>query len=142
MELIIPEDFSEKVASADTTHPQQAHFELIGNQSANSIATTMGTSAFRVITSKVNYAIGQDYYVTIFDTIDDSAASIKGAADGSATLADGLVDAQDGSQRITDNLLTAGTGADELAAGLVSAAQGSQKLASGVRRRYWCSYAG
>lgn len=133
MELVIPEDFSENVASASTDNPKQADFELIGNQSANSIATTMGTSAFRVITSKVNYAIGQDYYVTIFDTIDDSAASIKVAADGSAELADGLVTAEDGSQKITDNLLTAGTGADELAAGLVSAVSGSQTLTNGIQ---------
>ncbi|ERI04035.1 YhgE/Pip domain-containing protein [Atopobium sp. oral taxon 810] len=132
MELIIPEDFSEKVSSAETDKPQQASFKLIGNQSANSIATTMGTSAFRVITSKVNYAIGQDYYVQIFDTIDDSTAEIKVAADGSAELSDGLASATDGSKKIADNLLVAGTGADELAAGIVRATDGSKQLKDGL----------
>lgn len=132
MKLVIPEDFSRDVASADTDNPQRTELVLVGNESANSIATTMGTSAFRVITSKVNYAIGQDYYVEVFDAIGESAGQVKVAADGAMELADGLGEAQEGSQQITDGLGQAATGTGELENGLGTAQAGSAAISQNL----------
>lgn len=132
MKLIIPSDFSKSIASADSDTPAATKLEMVGNQSNNFLATTLGASVFRVVTSKVNYAIGDDYYVKIFDKIGDSGEDIKTAADGASTLTSGLSDAQDGSQTITDNLVTAQDGSQTLTDGLVTAADGSNTISTNL----------
>ncbi|MCH3943398.1 MAG: YhgE/Pip domain-containing protein [Atopobiaceae bacterium] len=132
MKLVIPSDFSSNIASADSSNPKQASFQMVGNQSDNFLATTLGASVFRVVTSRVNNTIGDNYYVQIFDKIGDSGQDIKTAADGASTLTSGLSDAQAGSQTITDNLGTATDGSQTLTDGLVDAADGSNTISTNM----------
>ncbi|MBE6479269.1 MAG: YhgE/Pip domain-containing protein [Olsenella sp.] len=128
----IPEDFSAKVASADGDDPEQAHLVLVCNDANNYLSSILGASVMRQVTAETNYAIGDNYFVEIFDTIDETGGSLGEAADGSRELADGLVDAHDGSAQITDGLSTARTGAGQLADGLGTAADGSGQLEDGL----------
>ncbi|MBR3235656.1 MAG: YhgE/Pip domain-containing protein [Atopobiaceae bacterium] len=130
--VIIPKDFSEKIASADSDNPQKAHLELVCNDANNYLSSILGASVMRVVTSETNYAIGKNYYVQIFDQIGDTGAQLQEAADGAGTLADGLVDAHDGSQKITDGLATAHNGSSTLQEGLTSAHDGSATITSGL----------
>ncbi len=130
--VIIPADFSEKVASADSDDPEQAHLELVCNDANNYLSSILGASVMRVVTSKTNAAIGDNYYVQIFDSIEETGDALQTAADGSAQLADGLADAHDGSQKITDNLGTAHDGSATLASGLKDAHEGSATITDGL----------
>ena len=130
--VIIPADFSENVASADTDNPEKAHLELVCNDANNYLSSILGASVMRVVTSETNYAIGENYYVQIFDSIDETGDSLQKAADGAGELADGLVDAHDGSKKITDNLQTAHDGSEKLESGLVDAHDGSAQITDGL----------
>ena len=130
--ILIPEDFSEKVASADGSDPQQARLVLVANEANNYLSSILGASVMRQVTAEANYAIGENYFVEIFDTIDETGDSLGEAADGSRELADGLADAHDGSAQITDGLATARNGAGDLTSGLGDARDGSAQITSGL----------
>ena len=130
--VVIPRDFSEKVASAESDHPQQAHLDLRVNDANNYLSSILGASVMRVVTSETNYAIGENYFVQIFDSIDETGSSLQEAADGATKLSDGLVDAHDGSQAITDGLADAKDGSVQLADGLTSAQDGSRQITDGL----------
>ena len=130
--ILIPEDFSEKVASAQGDNPEQARLVLVCNDANNYLSSILGASVMRQVTAEANYAIGENYFVEIFDTIDETGDSLGEAADGSRELADGLADAHDGSAQITDGLATARNGACDLTSGLGDARDGSAQITSGL----------
>lgn len=130
--IVIPSDFSEKVASADGDAPQQARLVLVANEANNYLSSILGASVMRQVTAETNYAIGDNYYVEIFDKIEDTGDSIKVAADGATELADGLGDATDGAGTIADKLGEAKDGSATLAEGLQDAASGSGKVTDGL----------
>lgn len=130
--ILIPEDFSEKVASAQGDNPEQARLVLVCNDANNYLSSILGASVMRQVTAEANYAIGENYFVEIFDTIDETGDSLGEAADGSRELADGLADAHDGSAQITDGLATARNGAGDLTSGLGDARDGSAQITSGL----------
>ena len=131
--VIIPADFSEKIASADTSAPQKAHLELVVNDANNYLSSILGASVMRVVTSETNYSVGENYYVQIFDKIASTGDDLQKAADGAAELADGMADAHDGSQKITDGLVTARDGSKELAQGMGDAHSGSATSPDGLK---------
>lgn len=130
--VTIPADFSQKIASADGDNPQQARLVLRTNDANNYLSSILGASVMRVVTAETNYAIGNNYYVQIFDSIDETGDSLKEASDGAGKLASGIGDAHDGSQKITDGLGAAQSGSVALAGGLVDARDGSRTIASGL----------
>ncbi len=132
--VVVPEDFSADIASADSDAPQQAHLELIVNDANNYLSSILGASVMRVVTSETNYAIGENYYLQIFDSIDETGASLQTAADGAAELRDGVADARDGSQRLADGIATAGNGAGALESGISDARSGAGQLLAGTQQ--------
>ena len=132
MVLIIPEDFSESIASASSSSPVQANLKAYFNPSTNLIATTVGQSMVTSLRSKLTTSIQEQYYATIFTSIEEISDSVKTASDGATELADGISDAADGSATITENLGTLKDGSEELTEGISTLSEGSNSLTSGL----------
>ena len=92
--ILIPEDFSEKVASAQGDNPEQARLVLVCNDANNYLSSILGASVMRQVTAEANYAIGENYFVEIFDTIDETGSSLQEAADALPALCVRLQDSK------------------------------------------------
>ena len=160
LKVVIPKDFSKDIASAEENDPTQAKLVFVANESTNYLSSILGKSVFREVTAQTNYAVGDNYYVQLFDKVDQSGRDIKRAADGafdledglgqvsegadqlsngakkaqkgSTTLSDGISSAADGSQTITNKLQSAKQGSDKLSDGLDNARSGSSTLTGGL----------
>ena len=51
---------------------------------------------------QTNYAVGDNYYVQLFDKVDQSGRDIKRAADGAFDLEDGLGQISEGADRLSN----------------------------------------
>lgn len=132
MELVIPENFSESIASADSKNPQKAELQVHFNPSTNLIAQTVGSSMVTKIRAELNEKVQKSYFDNIFISLSDAADDLQEAVDGSAELSDGLESAQDGSNTITLNLGKLADGAGELADGLSDLSSGVTDLKGGA----------
>ena len=130
--IVIPADFSEKVASAQGDNPEQARLVLECNDANNYLSSILGASVMRQVTAEANYAIGDGYCIEVFQTIKDTGESLGDAADGAGELASGLTDAESGSATITRGLGDALTGAEQLTSGMRAARDGSAQLTDGL----------
>ncbi len=106
MEVIIPKDFSENIASADSNSPKNAELQVYLNPSTNLIATTVGQSMVTKIKAELNSEIEEEYFDNIFLKIDDAADSLQDAVDGSDQLADGTKELSDGITKVGDGVET------------------------------------
>lgn len=132
MELVIPENFSANVASADSDDPQPAVLQAYFNPSTNLIAQTVGQSMVTKIKAELNTKIQEEYFDTIFVSISDAASTLQTAVDGSQELSDGLVDAVDGSGELADGIDDAHSGSAKITSGLEQLEEGSSKLTDGL----------
>ena len=139
MELVIPENFSAAIASAENANPENAELQVYFNPSTNLIAQTVGSSMVTKIKAELNQKVGKTYYENIFVSISDASDTLKTAVNGSHDLADGLGDAYDGSNTITtslgtlyDGTVTLQDGMDELSDGATTLAEGTDTLVTGL----------
>lgn len=132
MELVIPENFSESIASADSKNPEKAELQVHFNPSTNLIAQTVGQSMVTKIKAELNEKVQQSYFENIFVSLSNAADDLGTAVDGSADLAEGLATAKDGSQVITYNLGKLASGASDLEKGLGDLSEGAASLDSGA----------
>ncbi len=132
MELIIPEDFSQGIADADSDDPQQVELQAYFNPSTNLIAQTVGSSMVTKIKAELNSKIEKEYFDQIFVSIQEAADDLGEAVDGSKDLSKGLKKLQDGSDTLTDGIQTAQDGTDTLANGASQLESGSSTLTDGL----------
>ncbi len=131
MELVIPENFSQTIADADSDDPQQAELNAYFNPSTNLIAQTVGSSMVTKIKAELQEKISNEYFDTIFVSLSDASEDLLDAVDGTKELKDGLNDAKDGSEELEDGLNTLHDGSATLTDGLESAQDGADSLADG-----------
>lgn len=132
MELVIPENFTAAIASADSDDPQSAVLQAYFNPSTNLIAQTVGQSMVTKIKAMLNTKIQEEYFDTIFLSISDAASTLQTAVDGSHELADGLASAVDGNAELTDGITSAHDGSAEITSGLEQLEDGSSTLTDGI----------
>ncbi len=132
LKVVIPQDFSQNIASADGSEPTQAKLVFVANEANNYLSSILGKSVFREVTAQTNYAVGDNYYVQIFDKINASGRDIRRAADGAFDLEDGLGQISDGAATLAQGAGTARDGASALAAGVGSAQAGSQRITTNL----------
>lgn len=141
MSCTIPADFSESVASVETSAPVKAQLKIEYNQSENMLASQIGETIWKEVRTRVSDTISSEYWTTVLNRVSDSGKGIRTAANGAGTLKSGLVTANDGSQTITTNLGTLKDGATTLESGLGTLSggtftlkQGTQSLVSGANQ--------
>lgn len=130
----LPKDFSEQIASADTSDPEKASIVVNYDESANMLASQIGENAWKQLVTKVNQSVVEEYFGTVFDKITDAGDDLQEAVDGALELYDGLADAEEGSGKITTNLYKLVDGSDELKSGLQKLSDGTSTLAAGANK--------
>lgn len=106
MEIIIPQNFSKNIASADSTSPKNAELQVYLNPSTNLIATTVGQSMVTKIKAELNNEIEKEYLDNIFIKIEDASDSLKDAVNGSSQLAKGTKQLSNGISQVGDGVKT------------------------------------
>ena len=132
LKVVIPPDFSQDIASADGSEPTQAKLVFVANEANNYLSSILGKSVFREVTAQTNYAVGDNYYVQIFDRVNASGRDIRRATDGAFDLEDGLGQISDGADALAQGAGTARDGAGALAAGVSSAQADSQRITTNL----------
>ena len=132
MSCTIPSDFSESLASADTDAPRRGQMSIVYNQSENLLASQIGGTVWDEVRQTVSDQVSKEYWTNVFSRLSDSAVDMGSAADGAASLNEGLLDAYTGSGLIADNIKTLQTGAGTLYAGLNTLSAGTSSLADGA----------
>ncbi len=131
MTATIPSNFSERVASVDTNDPQAATFLVTYDESANMLASQIGSTAWIKAKDVLNSAIIEEYWQTVLGRVADSAEDILTASDGAQELADGLSSAVEGNSTITQNLGTLASGSSQVGDGATKLSSGMAQLESG-----------
>lgn len=132
MTCTIPSDFSQSVASADSSEPEKAQLKVDYNQSENMLASQIGETVWKEVRQRVSDTVAAEYWTTVLGRVADSGKDIQTAADGAGTLEDGLVTAKDGSSAIASNLGTLKDGALALDSGLGNLVGGASALDAGL----------
>lgn len=133
MACTIPANFSETIASADSSHPERANFTITYDQSENMLAAQIGQTVWKQVQQQVNERVIKEYWQNVFGQMNDASAQLGEAADGAQELADGLQSAREGNLTITANLRTLSSGADSLEGGLGKLGQGASQVDAGVQ---------
>lgn len=132
MTCTFPEDFSEMIASADTSTPEHAQMVVEYNQSSNIIASQIGSEMWAKIKDAINASVSEQYWKVALEKTDDAGDSLDQAAQGSQQLADGLGAVTQGADALTAGLSGMATGVTALQGGLDALATGGERLGAGV----------
>lgn len=116
--IVIPEDFSERVAAGDTKEPEQANVVFFKNARKNYMLTSLPSRIESALKEKVNQNITEQYSRAYLSGLVDAKDGLTVAADGSQQLGSGIDSAAEGSSTITDNLESLKSGSGTLEDGL------------------------
>ena len=146
MSLTVPQDFSARLARADSPHPRRAVLQVRANEASNLLASQIGARVFTEVQSSLAHVTSQRYIDHVFVGLGDVrsgmarasrgagrlAAALRSASGGSAALTGGVVSADSGARSLHGGLTALSTGAGRLKAGAAKAAVGAGRLAAGV----------
>ncbi|MBA9002748.1 YhgE/Pip domain-containing protein [Thermomonospora cellulosilytica] len=134
MALIIPRDFSARIAAPSDAHARldPAVLRLQLDDANNYVVGTLAEAAFEEISAAAGeQAIGR-YLDQIFISFGRIHGELEEAAGGAGRLRGGLGEAHSGARRLTTGLDTLHDGTRRLAAGSRQAAAGMQRLTTAV----------
>ena len=128
----IPSDFSEKIASADSSEPEAAELGIEYNESANMLASQIGQSVWQEIQTQISDSITRQYWNTVLTQSNEAGESLEQAASSAEQLATGVQAVEEGNSVITEGISSLGEGASALGSGLSALASGSEALVTGI----------
>lgn len=134
VEVIIPEDFSQNLASVDSADPEAGVLQFKARKATNMLASQIANSAAVQISQAAGNRVSKKYFDNIFTQTRDISGELKKAADGSEDLATGLATAQSGSSQLADGTSSAYNGSSALANGINQILLGSDSLNSGMNQ--------
>ncbi|MCE0766810.1 YhgE/Pip domain-containing protein [Pseudonocardia kujensis] len=131
-EIVVPADFSAKLASGATGTPQRASMQIVLNDANGYVVGKMAQTVQSELQNRIDAAAVSAYFQSVFGNLDRLRAGVTQAADGAAQLRDGANQAHGGSTALLDGLGRLQTGADQLAPGARQVADGDAKIADVV----------
>jgi putative membrane protein len=139
--ITFPAGFSDALASASGTSPQQATVTLTTNDTNSYLASTIGTQAAEkirtAIVKKVNQQAAEQFLLGLADIRGNLVTATDGATklvDGSATAQSGASSLATGTSQLADGTKQLAAGASQLADGNAQLANGAQQLSSGAQQ--------
>ena len=123
--LVIPNDFSEALASSATNTPRQATLQVHTNDANYYLARTIANTLVSQVTASVAEQVSSTAASRFLEGFSTISAQVNDAADGATKLADGAQTASEGAGKLAD-------GADQLVAGEKKLVTGTDKLATGA----------
>jgi putative membrane protein len=138
--VVIPEDFSADIASAQATDKHTANITFSANEKRNYLASQILSRAVLEIEESVRDKVNSEIVAELADTIkevpdqmtelQDGLAKLQ---DGSEQLSDGTADLADGTQTYSDKMNEYQEGITQLQDGAGKLIEGTADLAEGTR---------
>ena len=125
MAVVIPADFSERVAAGQTSSPETARITFFSNMRKNFMLSTLSSKMETALHKTVNAKIGAQYGEALAEGLYDAKEGFSDAVDGAGQLKDGASELAAGASALSG-------GAGELASGSGELASGSGELAGGL----------
>ncbi|NUT33217.1 MAG: ABC transporter, partial [Hamadaea sp.] len=122
--VVVPPDFSAKLTSPLTEHPQRAEVRLVLNDANGYISGKIAETVELELKNKIDSAAFQAYAEGVLDALLDLHDQLGAAADGAAQLTAGERQAEAGAEDLAGGL-------DELAAGGATLADVAHHVADG-----------
>lgn len=129
---IFPEDFSQRLLTADSLAPEQAEIIFQARPASNFMAYKLIDSAFQRIKASLNQKLSETYLNDIFASTRDSLSDLETAKDGSQDLWSGLTEAQTGSQDLLQGGQDLYEGEGSLRSGLNDLSNGMLAFRAGM----------
>ena len=123
--VVIPEDFSERLASIGTPEATQAILEVTTNDASGQINALVGTAVAEASASTTGGTMAQQYLDGLYLGFNDIGDGFREAADGAEELDEGTSELDEGTQELAE-------GSRELAGGSEDAAEGAEQFSGGV----------
>lgn len=128
LSIVIPSDFSAKIASMNGDDPQQAQLIYRTNPGNNYVSGQIGSTAVKELKDKVSQNIVKTYTTTVMQSIRKLSDGFKQAGDGASKLHDGAASAKDGADKLQAGIGSLSSGAYKLEDGLSPLTGGMKKL--------------
>jgi putative membrane protein len=125
--ITVPRDFSSRLASAGTTHPERAGIDIELNDANNYIAGIMTKVIQPELQSQVNSAAHAAYVRAIYGKLSEVRKRLKTASDGAHRLVHATTLGKQASATLT-------TGLGSLHAGTSRIARGAKQIAGASKR--------
>jgi|GEM_PF-3292344 len=137
MAVIIPKDFSAKIAAGETSDPQQADIEFFKNVRKNYMLATLSAKVENEIYKTVNQNVSEQYTKALVNGLYDAKSGLQDATDGASQLKDGadelsgaLDEAGSGARALLDGTQTLAGGISDVSNGAASLKSGASELLS------------
>lgn len=121
MAVVIPADFSERVAAGQTSSPETANVIFFSNMRKNFMLSTLSSKIEMALRATVNEEIGAQYVEALAEGLYDAKEGFSEALDGATQL-------KDGSRDLSAGGLDLVSGMGELSDGTVSLSDGLGEL--------------
>lgn len=138
--MSIPADFSKNAVSVGTDAPAQTMIDVEFNDANNFLSSVLGKQAMAQVRDAVAEQLGEQTSSALLLGLHDAGAGLRAAAEGSATVTEGIDSAKAGASTLVVGMkdLAAGTvtlqdGALQLAGGAASLSTGISSLAGGAQ---------
>lgn len=134
MAVVIPEDFSERIAAGKASEPEQAGILFYRNVRKNFMMATLAETVEADLRQTVNAQVSCEYASALAQGLADAGEGLQDAADGAGELADGLSDASEGAGELAGGVSNLMLGAEELADGAGDLSDGAGELDDGAAK--------
>lgn len=134
--IVIPEDFTENIISADSNNPKKANIEYITNDKKNFLATQIGNKAIENLQHKIAASVRKGYINSIFTNINAIGNGLRKASDAENKLANGTLGIYDGVKKLSNGINNAQKGSNQIKSGALNISSGLNQALSGSTDLY------
>ena len=134
--IVIPKDFSEKIANATTDGFKKPKIDFYQNQGKNYIFSEISGIGVDQVVQTISESISKSVSNVLVQTIYKSKDGFKTAADGSSKLVNGINKLSDGSKSLVSGMGKLLDGSQSLSTGVSKLSSGSNTLESGIDKLY------
>lgn len=131
--IVIPDNFSQDIASSSTTTKQAATITYSSNEKNNYLASQILNSAVAKIEKTLRSSVDDEIVSTLSDQLTNVPEQLQTLSDGLSTLQNGASDLSDGTTKLTDASKELHSGTDKLANGATTLKEGTSTLATGSK---------
>ncbi|UYG16348.1 YhgE/Pip domain-containing protein [Brachybacterium huguangmaarense] len=138
--IVIPKDFSTKLATLGTTDAEQADIQVTTNDASGALDSAIGIAISQAAAASTGTEMTRQYlsqlYVgfnTMKDSFTQAADGAEGIDDGVTGLDDGLGQTSEGARQLADGSSGLAGGAQDLSDGMNGLDSGIQQTATGTR---------
>lgn len=131
--IVIPDNFSQDIASSSTTNKQTATITYSSNEKRNYLASQILNSAVAQIEITLRSSVDDEIVSTLSDQLTNVPEQLQTLSDGLSTLQNGASDLSDGTTKLSDASKGLHSGTDQLASATSTLKEGTSTLATGSK---------